>query len=192
MADFEKAFDIVQKLEYSDCSNALHRNPGEDGYTFMGIYQKAHPNSPIWKEMKNYFRMVRVHGEPTKNQLREVSRLMCGNGKALDEVRRIYKKEYWDRARLDEVKDQKIAEEIFVFGVNAGMDRAIKLAQKIVGVKADGVVGPKTLASLNSYNGNLFDILFDAGEAKYYESLVKAKKRFAKFKDGWFKRAKAV
>jgi len=192
MADFKKAFEVLKKLEYRDCSNALHKNPGEDGYTFMGIYQKAHPNSTIWRDMRNYFYLLDIDGEPTKEQLKEVSKLMCGNANVVDEVRKIYKKQYWDRARLDDVKDQKIAEEIFVFGVNAGMERAIKLAQEIVGVEVDEVVGPKTLAALNGYNGKLFDILFDAGEARYYESLVRAKKRFARFEDGWLNRAKAV
>jgi len=192
MANFERAFELIKELEYRDCSNALHRNPRESGYTFMGIYQKIHPESPIWREMENYFRAVGVRGRPTRKELREVSKLMCGDKGILDEVRRIYKENYWDRARLDEIRDQKIADEIFTFGVNAGMGQAIKLAQKIVGVEADGIVGPKTVEALNDFNGELFDILFDDGEVKYYESLARARKRFAQFEDGWVKRAKAV
>ena len=187
MADFEKAFKILKNLEFKNCKNALHKNKGENGYTFMGIYQKAHPNALIWKELERY-KIILGETEP----LKELSRLLCHNVHALKDVRDIYKREYWDKARLDDVKSQKIAEEIFVFGVNAGIENAIKAAQRLVGVIDDGIVGPKTLKALNSHNGKLFDILFDAEEAKYYESLISAKKRFAVFEDGWLNRAKAV
>ena len=184
MADFNKAFETLKKLEFKDCSDALHKNEGEDGWTFMGIYQKAHPKADIWKELQKY---QEIESDPKR-----LSQLLCNNIHALQEVKNIYRQKYWNRAKLYDVKSQKIAEEIFVFGVNAGIERAIKLAQKIVGVKADGIVGPKTLAALNSYNDKLFDIVFDAGEAEYYESLVRAKKKYAKFENGWLNRAKAV
>ncbi len=193
MADFKKAFEVLKKLEYRDCSNALHKNPGEDGYTFMGIYQKAHPNCTIWRDMRNYFYLLDIEGEPTKEQLGEVSKLMCGNANVVDEVHKIYKKQYWDRARLDEVRDQKIADEIFVFGVNAGMERAIKKAQEVVGVKQDGIVGPKTLKALNNFDADLFDVMFDVEEVKYYKELIaKNSERFKRFEKGWINRAKTV
>ena len=192
MADFNKAFEILKKLEFKDCSNALHKNKGEDGYTFMGIYQNAHPDSILWEILDNYMFIEEIDGEPTKEQLKRLSKLMCNNTNALQEVKNIYRQKYWNRAKLYDVQSQKIAEEIFVFGVNAGIERAIKLAQEIVGVKADGIVGAKTLAALNAYNERLFDIIFDAGEARYYHSLAEAKKRFKIYEDGWLNRAKAV
>ena len=192
MADFNKAFETLMRLEWSNCEDALHKNPGEDGYTFMGIYQKAHPDSILWEILDNYKFIEDIEGEPREEQLKRLSTLMCNNWNAMQEVKNIYRQKYWNRAKLYDVQSQKIAEEIFVFGVNAGIERAIKLAQKIVGVKPDGIVGPKTLAALNGYNGKLFDILFDAGEAEYYESLVRAKEKFARYEDGWLNRAKAV
>ncbi len=192
MADFNKAFETLMKLEWSNCEDALHKNEGEDGYTFMGVYQKAHPDSILWEILDNYKFIEDIDGEPDDGQLKRLSILMCNNTNALQEVKKIYRRDYWNRAKLYDVKSQKIADEIFVFGVNAGIERAIKLAQEIVGVKPDGIVGPKTLEALNGYKEKLFDILFDAGEAEYYESLVRAKKRFAKFEDGWLNRAKAV
>ena len=189
MADFNKAFETLKKLEFKDCSDALHKNEGEDGWTFMGIYQKAHPNSQIWNHLDRYKAMT---GGATKEQIEHMSELMCNNPYVREEVENIYRSEYWNRAKLYDVKSQKIAEEIFVFGVNAGIERAIKLAQQIAGVEPDGIVGPKTLAALNSYNDKLFDIVFDAGEAEYYESLVRAKKKYAKFENGWLKRARVI
>jgi len=192
MADFNKAFDTLMKLEWSNCKDALHKNEGEEGYTFMGVYQKAHPDSVLWEILDDYKFIEDIDGEPDDGQLKRLSILMCNNTNAMQEVKKIYRSEYWNRAKLYDVQSQKIAEEIFVFGVNAGIERAIKLAQRIVGVKPDGIVGVKTLAALNSYNGKLFDILFDAGEARYYESLVRAKEKFARYEDGWLNRAKAV
>ncbi len=192
MADFNKAFEVLMKLEWSNCEDALHKNEGEEGYTFMGIYQKSHPDSILWEILGNYKFIEDIEGEPNEEQLKRLSKLMCNNTNAMQEVKKIYRSEYWNRAKLYDVQSQKIAEEIFVFGVNAGIERAIRLAQEIVGVKADGIVGPKTLAALNSYNDKLFDVVFDAGEAEYYESLVRAKEKLKIFEDGWLNRAKAV
>lgn len=182
MADFNKAFEILKKLEYKDCSDALHWNHGEHGWTFMGIYQVAHPDSIIWKKLNEY-------GTTDKEEL---SKLLCKDNEVINEVKRIYRQEYWNKAKLYAVDSQQIANEIFVFGVNAGIKRAIKLAQKIVGVVQDGIVGQKTLKALNAYNDKLFDIVFDAGEAEYYESLIEANRKYAIYENGWLNRAKSV
>ena len=104
MADFNKAFEILKRLEFKDCSNALHKNEGEEGWTFMGIYQKAHPNSKIWKELEKY--------QEIESDIKKLSRLLCNNTIALQEVKNIYRQKYWNRAKLYDVKSQKIAEEI--------------------------------------------------------------------------------
>lgn len=185
MADFNHAFEVLQHLEWSNCEDALRWNDGENGWTFMGIYQVAHPKSQIWKELAKY---QEIEKDPKK-----LSQLLCHNAQALQEVKNIYRQKYWNRAKLYDVKNQKIAEEIFVFGVNTGIERAIKKAQELIGVKVDGIVGPKTLEALNSFDVDLFDVGYDFEELKYYKELVRSNpKRFAKYEDGWVNRAKAV
>jgi lysozyme family protein len=41
---------------------------------------------------------------------------------------------------------------VFDTGVNSGVSRSVKFAQRIVGTTADGVVGPITLAAVNAYD----------------------------------------
>ncbi|WP_281950287.1 glycoside hydrolase family 108 protein [Nitrosophilus kaiyonis] len=184
MADFNHAFEVLKHLEFKDCSDALHWNEGEQGWTFMGIYQNAHPNSKIWKELEKY---QEIEKDPKK-----LSRLLCNNITAMQEVKNIYRMKYWNRAKLYDVKSQKKAEEIFVFGVNVGIENAIKKAQELVGVKADGIVGPKTLKALNEYDKDLFDAGYDFEEIKYYKELINKNPKFAKYEKGWVNRAKAV
>ena len=43
MAKIEEAFKKVLGLEFSTPANALEWNEGEKGWTFMGIYEFAHP-----------------------------------------------------------------------------------------------------------------------------------------------------
>ena len=192
MAEFKRAFEILKELEFSSCDDILHKNEGEDGYTFMGIYQKAHPSSRIWKEVENYIEMLGYREPLSENEMKEVSRLACNNATMADEASRIYKNEYWLPGKLDKVESQKIANEIFIFGVNAGMTRAIKAAQKIVGVESDGVVGPVTLAALNNFDEDIFDLSFDLEEVKFYKALVAVNDKYKRFEDGWINRSKAV
>ena len=50
MARINEVMEILYQLEYSnDPKKALHRNAGEDGLTYKGIYQKANSNWAGWK-----------------------------------------------------------------------------------------------------------------------------------------------
>ena len=49
MAKIEDAMKIISWLEHSnDNERVLHKNKGELGLTFFGIYQSAHPTLSIW------------------------------------------------------------------------------------------------------------------------------------------------
>ena len=110
----------------------------------------------------------------------------------LEEVKMFYKKNFWDRMRLDEITDQHKANEMFVFGVNAGCGRSVRLAQLVVGTVADGLIGPNTIAAINSYDVDEFDREFDEEEIKYYEAIVRNNPEKKIFLNGWKNRAKAV
>lgn len=180
----DKVFDIMLKLEFNSPANALHVNKTETGYTFMGIYQKAHPNLVMWKQIDETVKRYK--------KLSDASIELYSNKVLLEEVKMFYKKNFWDRMRLDEITDQHKANEMFVFGVNAGCGRSVRLAQLVVGTVADGLIGPKTIAAINSYDVDEFDREFDEEEVKYYEAIVRNNPEKRIFLNGWKNRAKAV
>ncbi|MDH4319877.1 MAG: N-acetylmuramidase [Desulfobulbaceae bacterium] len=70
----------------------------------------------------------------------------------------IYKRDFWDKARLDEIVDQAIAEEVFDSMVNIGpkvmrwLQRAYNLTNWNDGNRdlvVDGVIGSGTIAAIN-------------------------------------------
>ena len=67
----------------------------------------------------------------------------------------------------------------------SGTKTAAKAIQKLVGVKADGIIGNNTLAAINKSNPTLlFYRLFNARQ-NYYEEIVKRTPTNAKFLLGW-------
>lgn len=72
---------------------------------------------------------------------------------ANSEVAAIYRTEYWDRIRGDDLPDG-VDIAVFDFAVNSGVSRAAKYLQSIVGVPQDGVIGPKTILAVKSYVAN--------------------------------------
>lgn len=79
----------------------------------------------------------------------------------IDEAKLIYKKKYWDSIRLDEIKNQKMAEIMFDFGVNCwiiypiiSLQRALNILNRNAtsweDLLVDGVIGRKTLGIANS------------------------------------------
>ena len=101
-----------------------------------------------------------------------------------DDVRPIYKKNYWDRVKGDKLPDG-LDMCVFDFGVNAGTGRAAKYLQTMIGTTADGGIGPNTLKALKAYvkeNGLVETIKqYQANRQDYYESLS----TFETFGRGW-------
>ncbi len=67
----------------------------------------------------------------------------------LTEAQAIYKSDYWDKIHGDEMP-LTIAVIAFDSAVNQGVGGAIRLLQKVYGVKVDGVLGKQTLAAIQS------------------------------------------
>ena len=185
MAKLEYAMEILKKVEHNNRNDKLlHKNKRENGLTFFGIYQTMHPTWKGWGIINRYL-------ENTPD-LEHCSKILANVSDLNKLVYDFYKKEFWDKARLDEVNSQKIAEEIFIFGVNVGIKTAVIKAQFLVDATPDGDLGNKTLALLNKYDENKFDVLFDEQEIKYYDRLIALHNKFKINESGWHSRALAV
>ena len=58
----------------------------------------------------------------------------------------VYRPDYWDAVRADELPAE-VRYVVFDAAVNSGVSQSIKWLQLALGVTADGVIGPKTLAA---------------------------------------------
>ncbi|MGH6682684.1 MAG: glycoside hydrolase family 108 protein, partial [Pseudolabrys sp.] len=62
----------------------------------------------------------------------------------VEQAKSIYRSRYWDAQRCDELP-AGVDDTVFDYGVNSGIGRAKKVLQRVVGVTADGVLGPDTM-----------------------------------------------
>ena len=94
---------------------------------------------------------------------------------------------YWDKCKADKIKNQSVANIFVNWCVNSGTGM-IKKVQSILGLKADGIVGPKTLAAIN--NGVQPIIHMDIKNARkaYYDGIVAQKPSQKVFYKGWMNR----
>jgi len=186
MAIFEDSMKIQVGLEFSNPSNALETNATENGYTYMGIYQTANPSWSGWDIINQ------VMSDNDGLSLRDISKKLYAISDLTEKVYDFYYATFWKPYRLSEIEAQHKADELFVFGCNAGMKRAIKCAQDLVGVTVDGIIGSQTIQAINNFDYSLFDKEFDDEEIEYYKSLVQANPAKSIFLNGWINRAKEV
>ena len=103
----------------------------------------------------------------------------------VEDVAPIYKKEYWDKCRCDDL-ESGVDWAVFDWAVNSGTGRAAKAIQKICGASQDGAIGPKTLALIGTQNTEYVIEEFGKIRQDFYESL----KTFDTFGRGWTRRNK--
>jgi len=104
-----------------------------------------------------------------------------------DEWRDILKIMYWDRWRADEIHSQGLAN-ILVDWIWASGTASIRKAQTIIGVKADGIAGSKTIYAINSSDArNLFKRIHTARENHYRHC-----RGAWKYINGWLRRLDAI
>ncbi|MGR3495235.1 glycoside hydrolase family 108 protein [Citreimonas sp.] len=100
---------------------------------------------------------------------------------------KVYRRFYWDKVEADLLPvgvDYAVAD----YAVNSGVSRASKALQGIVGVKQDGVIGPKTLAAVNGRDpAALVNALCDQRMR-----FLRALSHWGTFGKGWTRRVDGV
>ncbi len=104
----------------------------------------------------------------------------------------IFKVGYWDKCRADEIKSQSVANAIVDWAYNSGPATAAKKVQTLVGVTVDGVIGPKTIAAINSFPPRTIFNHIKNSRTMFVESIVRNKPSQAKFLSGWKNRINAL
>jgi len=163
MADFEKAYEKTLAKEGGYVLHAVKGDRG--GQTYAGIARNANPKWPGW--------IVIDRGQEPEADL----------------VRHFYLVNYWRPIRGDDIARQEIADSLFDFAVNAGVKTAVKLAQIVCGVTADGAVGPKTLQAINALQVDYFRASFALAKIARYRDIVAKDRTQMKFLLGWLNRS---
>lgn len=105
-----------------------------------------------------------------------------------EQIETIYRVGYWNKINGDLINNQSVAELLFDFAVNSGARTAVTKIQMLLGVKTDGVCGPKTVAAINAKDPKvLFNELHDVRVA-FYKSIVTKNSSQKVFLKGWLNR----
>lgn len=165
MAEYEPAFEEMIRNEGG---YILHNVPGDrGGDTYAGVARRFHPSWPGWSF---------IDGNDV------------GNPQLKTCVETFYREQFWNRLRGDEIADQRVAETLFDFSVNAGVGTAVKLAQKILGTKPDGILGPVTVGRLNATPADSFLYPYAMAKVARYAEIVNRDGSQSRFLLGWINR----
>ena len=101
----------------------------------------------------------------------------------LDLAKRIYRHEYWDAVRADELP-AGIRLVMFDAAVNSGVGQAIRWLQRAVGAADDGVLGPRTLAAVGALSADSVRMKLLAQRLRFMAGLP----NWPAFSRGWTRR----
>ena len=108
-----------------------------------------------------------------------------------DAIYEVMKPMFWDKCKADQIVDQSVANIIVDWIWMSGFGK-IKNIQRLVGVKDDGIVGPKTIAAINNKDPKkLFGQIWNARK-RFYESLCSSKPKMKVFLKGWMNRLNSI
>jgi lysozyme family protein len=108
-----------------------------------------------------------------------------------DDAQAIYYKRYWLAGHCDQLPGC-VGALHFDGCVNNGVGEASKFLQRAVGVSADGVIGPQTIATVN--NGDPISICNSICDQRenFYRDLVANRPADSKYLNGWLYRVQVM
>ena len=158
----EEQFILAKRTGWSDDKD----DPG--GATMIDVTLSTYTHYRISKGLK----------KTAKKDLLNIS---------FEEWKEILKTMYWDKWQGDYIESQGIAN-LLVDWIWASGYMVIKKAQKIIGVKNDGGVGPETISAINGADsGELYKSVFAAREEHYRQC-----RAAWKYLNGWMRRLNAI
>lgn len=172
MSDFKTALKITLSHE-GGYSNVAGDTGGE---TYQGISRK---NWPAWRGWP-----IVDKAKPLKqNQLLKDQRLA-------DLVEVFYYDHFWKPIQGERIADQRVANFLLDFYINSGY-HAVKTAQRLIGAKEDGVMGPNTLAAINAAEPAELLSRLKAARLSFLKGIVARNPSQEKFLNGWQNRVDA-
>lgn len=186
MANFESAITIVLKHEggYVDDTD----DPG--GVTNYGV-------SLRWLRSVGEIDGTLIgdldgDGDVDADDIRQMSK---------EDAEHLYRTLWWDKYQYDEIEDQVVANKVFDLAVNMSARQSHKILQRALRannleVQVDGIIGPKTMTSINLFDNTETYIGVDcliaamrSEAASFYRVLIAQKPKFEKYRAGWLTRA---
>ena len=112
-----------------------------------------------------------------------------------EKAKAIYRAEYWDKIRGERLP-MPLAVAVMDYAVNSGTTRAIRTLQRVVKAKADGQIGPNTLAQvrvacINKGNQKVAQEIV-MQRVDFLSYLVRRKPQMAVFLKGWMRRTHSL
>jgi len=104
-----------------------------------------------------------------------------------EKAEEFYYEYFYQPIHIDGLKCDSLALQVFDMAINAGKVTAVKLLQRVVGAKVDGVIGPRTIAAANTFTDDIGEV-FCSNRKQWYRDLVTRKPVFSKFLTGWLRR----
>ena len=173
MANYEHALQWVLKHEGGYVNDP--DDPG--GETYRGIARKMHSKWDGWVMVDMLKLEQSFPANLDRNQDLQIA------------IAAFYEINFWDKIKGDAINNQSVATSIFDFAVNAGVSTSAMLAQMVVDAKQDGVIGPETIARINSFDPDHFISSFTLAKIARYISIVKKRPASKKYFYGWTCRA---
>jgi lysozyme family protein len=175
MLDSNFKFSIT-KLRDIEGIGEDHEDLG--GETFYGIVRKYHENKfhtwpPVWDTEPNW--------------------ALYGSHDKYTTVQEFYLHEFWLALDCDKLPFN-IADQLFMFGVNAGVGDGKTILQRAISacnykrLKIDGDWGPKTMEALGRCSPRELHIALISQIEGHYRQEVARKPSQAKFIEGWINR----
>ena len=103
------------------------------------------------------------------------------------DVFNVFKKHYWNRYRGDDIRNQSIAN-IVVDWLWMSGNHAIINVQKLLSIKADGVVGPITINTINQANQRELFAQIKRIRKEFFEKVCRDNPTQNVFLKGWLRR----
>lgn len=165
---FQRALNHVLKFEGGYVDHP--KDPG--GATKFGITLKTLAN---WRKVSPWWQLP-------KQAVKQMGRI---------EASKIYFQLYWRRSGADRMPEA-LGFAVFDYAVNSGPQTAIKQLQKLLKIKADGIVGPVTEAAVRQYCRQFSQDRLLENYLSQRLGFLKSLRTFAVFGRGWSNRIAKV
>lgn len=98
---------------------------------------------------------------------------------------------FWDRWQADNIIDQRVAQMLVDWVWTSG-SYGITIPQRIIGVKVDCIVGPKTLTAVNARDPKEFFDTVKRERFAYVDRICRRRPANLRFRNGWLRRINSI